>query len=285
VMQALAEKRVADAEKVATSLHQRRPTELVTYLALGAVAEARGNLAEARRAYGSLLDRFADSARLHRVAAAWLGHLGDKTSRALAADALQFAIRLGDGRVESERQLAWLLAEKGDYGRALELLTAAFLHQENRQPTLLNQEIAVVASALVAKHPEQRDAVMAQLKLSGTGLAMNSELVFTLQDESARGLALSIYADPKHGHRFQGTPYAFSDREQISAYEVSEAERRAPYTLRVVDRGRDRYFRAKCTGLGFVRILDYDGRGRLHVEFRPFVLQQEGAEVDLATYG
>jgi tetratricopeptide (TPR) repeat protein len=284
VMQALAERRTHDAEAAARSLRERQPNRVATYLAWGSVAKARGDLTEARRAFGSLIDRFDDSARLHRVAAAWLGHLGDPDSRALAGDALRSAIRLKDGRVETERQLAWLLAEAGDYESALQLITAAFLHQEYRQPTLLNQEIAILASALAAKHPDRYEAVVAQLRLSGTVLAATPKLIFAMQNESERGLALSIYTDPKSGVRFLGTSYSYSDRDHPSAYEVSKEQRNAPYTLRVVDRGWADSFRSQHTALGHVRILDFDGRGQLHVEVRPFVLQQDGAEVDLARY-
>lgn len=284
VMQALAERRTNDAEDSAKRLLERQPNEPATYLAWGSVATARGDLTEARRAFGSLLDRFDDSAPLHRVAAAWLSQLDDPRSRALAVDALRSAIRFKVGRVETERQLAWLLAETGDYAGALQLMTAAFLHQESRQPSLLNQEIAMLAAALIARHPGQYEAVVAQLKSSGTVLAATPRLVFAIQNESKRGLALSIYTDTKSGVRFQGTPYSYSDRDHPSAYEISKEQRDAPYTLRVVDRGSDDAFEGQHTGLGHVRILDHDGHGQLRIELRPFVLQQLRGEVDLATY-
>ncbi len=282
VMQAIAENRPEDAEKAARSLLETHPNTLLAYLAWGRAAEARGNLSEARRAYGSLLDRFPDKANLHRVAAAWLSHLGDRSSEALAIDALSTAIRLKDGRAESERELAWLLARDGAYEAALEQLTVAFLHMEDRPRDLLKQEIAILASALLAQHPERRSTVFAQLKRTGTPLVSRAELVFALQNESERILVLSLYADPDKG-RLRATPY--SDAVNPTAYEVVATERRAPYAVRVADRGDNPYATERALGLGCVRILDYDGRAKLHIEIRPFVLQMPGTEVDLANYG
>jgi tetratricopeptide (TPR) repeat protein len=281
VMQAVAEQRFDDAERAAQGLLERHPKGLLANLARGRVAEARGNLAEARRAYGSLLDHFAADARVHRVAAAWLSHLGDRDSRSLAIDALKTAIRLKEGRADSERELAWLLAQEGAYEAALDLLTAAFLHFGNSGPTLLNQEIAILASTLSTRHPERSSVVIAQLKRSGTPLASKPETIFSLQNESERGLALAIYANPNKG-RFRGTPY--SDWRYTSAFEVAAAERRTPYAVRVRDVGSQSAFADQTVGLGYVKILDYDGKGHLRIEFRPFVLQLQGSEVDLSSY-
>ena len=281
VMQAIAAKQLDDADRATRGFLERQPSALLAHLARGRVAEARGNTAQARRAYGSLLDRFPASARIHRVAAAWLSHLGDRSSRALAVDALRTAIQLNDARADSERELAWILVQEGAYEAALDLLTAAFLHLDDRSPSLLNQEIAILASTLLARHPERRAWVIMQLKRTGTPLLSNPKLVFALQNESARGLALAIYANPERG-RLRAIPY--SNWPHTTAYEVAAAERQAPYAVHVVDRESSSSIADRTVSLGYVRILDYDGRGRLRVELRPFVLQMQGSEVDLLNY-
>jgi len=281
VMQAIAEKHVDDAEKVARAALERQPRSLAALLALGKAAEARGNLAEARRAFGSLLDHFPASARVHRVAAAWLSHLGDRESRALAIEALRAAIRLTEGRADSERELAWLLVQEGDYDAALEQLTAAYFHLEDRAPDLLSRELALLASTMIARHPERSAALMAQLKRTGAPLISGPVLVFALQNETGWALELSIYANPERG-RFRGIRYA--DRSNATAFEVAAAERQAPYTLRIADRLNRWSSGSEPMAFGNVRILDSDGRGKLRVELRPFVLQQQGSEVDLASY-
>ena len=282
VMQAIGDHRLEAAESGARGLLEKQPHSLSAYLTYGKVAELRGKITEARRAYGSLLDRFGNDARLHRIAAAWLAYLGDEASLALAADALRATPETKDERVKSERQLAWLHAQRGAYETALEMLTQAYLHQDKREPSLLNREMSILGAMALAGHPEHSAAIMALLKRSGAPLATEADLVIALESESRRGLALSIYASPEQG-RFRATN-AYSYDDDVSAYEIAPADRRTPYTLRVADRGW-RGSRESTTGLGLLRVIDYDGQRKLHVELRPFILQTLGSEVDVGTYG
>jgi hypothetical protein len=285
VMQALQDERSEDARLAVESFARSNPGEPLPLLARGQVAESQGDIEEARRAYGSLIDLFPEDARLRRVASSRLERLSDPLAGGLAIDSLEKALTLEGGRALTQRQLGWMWVKRGQYQKALDRLTAAVQAPKEDDgetlPALLRQDIGMVARALLAQHPGVHASILRQLKLTGIPFSSEKLLRFVLMDESEDQLTLGLYANPEKG-RLLGT--RIGDGHAVG-YLVSPSERRAPYTIRARNVVGSRFHPDTALGLGYVEIVQHDGKGRLTVETRPFVIMTEPSELDLGTFG
>ncbi len=105
---------------LARGWREEHPGDLLALVALGEVLEARGELATAARAYGSIIDLFPSRADLRRFAGVRLERLAE--GRALALDTFGQARAQRPDHPASHRLLAFSLLRAEKYEKAFEVL-------------------------------------------------------------------------------------------------------------------------------------------------------------------
>jgi tetratricopeptide (TPR) repeat protein len=296
VMEHLAAGRVARARAIAEKWSVEAPGDVLALLALGEAWEAAGEPAAAARAYGSLIDLFPSRADLRRLAGERLERLGN-AGLALAIDTYEKAVLDRPDHPSGHRLLAWALLRAGRYEEAFAALEKGL---EQRYPggrfagvdRVLKEDLGLLGAAWLRAEPDRRAEVLDRLQTHEASLAGEPSLRFVLTWETdANDVDLHVW-DRNGGHAWYQHRELPSGGELFAdvttgygpeCFAVSAPGRRgaAPYKLRVhyYNRGPMGY------GMGTVQVVAHDGKGRLSVEPRPFVVMADGAMVDLGSVG
>jgi hypothetical protein len=289
------------AADLAAAWHAAAIADPMAVLALGRVREKAGEAKAAARAFGSLVDLAPGSASIGRSCAAFL----DGEDPALALEVLQESGALERDQILTSRwALGLAMARAGKLHEAAEALAStidSWMGARNMRNDMgeigrlsgraqsvldvLEHELSIIAAAAAIEHPEEKAALVARLAPFGIELAKGPSLRFAatweadtdvdLQVDSARGPfdpAASSTRDALPGEGIViDDVKAFGPEE----YVVSGAVRAYPYRVRVQLRG------ASATVMGRVDVLEYDAKGHLTVDERPFVVQTEGGAVEV----
>ena len=295
------------AREMAEAWHAGATSDPTAALAVGLARDNAGDSKGAARAFGSLLDLAPRSSSAGRSTAAFLEKEDPtlaleviKEAGALEADqsmtsrwALGVALARAAKLEESVDALAstldvWMSVrslDNGDTSDFRELQRAFF-----RTPStldVLEHELSVVAAAAASAHPEKRAAIQARLAPYGIELATRPSLRFVLTWESDADVDLQV----ESGGR-PWDPGASSARDALpgEGLVLDDAPSFGPEEFVVTGAARAYPYRAlahlhgpAANVLGRVDVLDYDGRGHLAVEERPFVVQTEGGTAPVIT--
>ncbi|MEZ4442597.1 MAG: VIT domain-containing protein [Polyangiaceae bacterium] len=269
------------------------PGEVLAVVALGEALEAAGQDRLAARAYGSIIDLFPSRADLRRFAAARLERLDrDAGALPLAVDSYATAREQRPDHPTSHRLHAFALLKTGDPAGAAKALVAGLEACKNRfaaAAPILRADLALVSAAWLAARPEDREKIERLAKEHGFEVAHAPSLHFVLNWETdTNDVDLHLY-DSEGSHAFYGQRALRSGGRLFGDVTTGygpelfqvEGEGAAGYFLQAhyYARGPMGY------GMGKLQIIRHDGKGGLEFDERPFVVQVDGAYVDLGTLG
>jgi len=281
------------ALELASAWRAESPGDVLALVALGEALEARGDLARAARAYGSLIDLFPSRADLRRYAGERLERLDDEAALELAVDTYRKAVAQRPDHPSSHRLLAYALLRSGRPQEAFEALVAAV---EQRYPDnrfrgverILREDLGLAASAWTRAEPRRDGEIRERLRHAGGSVEDAPSLRFVLTWETdANDVDLHVH-DGQGGHAYYDKRRLLSGGELYAdvttgygpeCFTVREPVRRRayPYRLRAhyYSRGPMGY------GMGMLRVVEHDGDGGLRFDQRPFVVMNDRAFVEL----
>ena len=290
VMQLLQSGRVAPAWELASKWRNAEPGDILALVALGEVAEARGDRETASRAYGSMIDLFPSRADLRRFAGERLERLGEAALE-LAADTYGRALEQRPDHPSSHRLLAFVLLRKGDLAGAFTTLEGGAGRQYPQDrfrgaERILREDLGLIGAAWIKKEPSRRKEIEARLAKLGAELEQEPSLRFVLNWETdANDVDFHIH-DGRRGHAFYANPALPSGGSLYDdvttgygpeCFNVPGKAAAFPYKLEAhyYSRGPMGY------GIGKLEIIQHDGHGTLKLAERPFVVMNDRAFVDL----
>ncbi len=294
-MEALEAGRKHEALRLAEAWRAEAPGDVLALVALGEALEANGRVAEAARAYGSLIDLFPGRADLRRYAGERLERLG-QGALPLAADTYAKAVADRPDHASGHRLLAWALAGQGRFEEAFAAIENGL---DQKYPDgrfaqverVMREDLGLLAAAWLRAEPKSRDAVQARLRQHGALLANEPSLRFVLSWETdANDVDLHVF-DRQDGHAYYSKRSLASGGELYADVTngygpecfavVSPSKSAAPYRVAV-----NYYSRGPMGfGMGILHVIEHDGRGGLEIGSRPFVVMTEQTMVDLGTAG
>ena len=289
VMEHLRAGRQGPALRTALAWYLAEPTDLAAIVALGEALEARGAVGLAARAYGTILDRFPERVELVRYAGERLDRLGP-AGRAPALDAYRQAVADRPDHATGYRLLAMAQVRTGDLDGALTTLERGLGRATSDGiRAIFRGDLGLVGAALAARAPARRAELVARLQRRGATLAEAPSVRFVLHWETDTN-DVDLHVRDRHGgHAYYSQKQLPSGgallEDVTTGYGPEEfllpgRPVAAPYRLSTHYYSRG----AMGLGLGTVQIVSHDGRGGLAIDARPFVLQVDGAEVDLGSY-
>jgi hypothetical protein len=292
VMKHLAAGRIAPARALAETWNTEAPGDVLALLALGEAWEAAGEKAAAARAYGSLIDLFPSRVDLRRLAGERLERLGE-AGLGLAIDTYRKAVLDRPDHPSSHRLLAWALLRAGRFEEAFAALEKGL---DQHYPSgrfagverVLQEDLGLLAAAWLHAEPSRRAEVLDRLHAHDAHLESEPSLRFVLSWETdANDVDLHVW-DRRGGHAYYSAPTLPSGGElyadvttgygpECFTVRSPKGPAAAPYELKVhyYSRGPMGY------GMGILQVVGHDGKGKLSVEPRPFVVMADGAMVDL----
>ena len=269
------------ALEVATHWQLGNPGDVAAVIGLGAALEARGDTVRAARAYGSILDLYPNRAELLRAAGERLERLPD--ARATAIEAYRRAVAERPDQATSYRLLAFALVGADRLDEALEVLRSGA--DKTTVPAVLRvfgEDRVIIEAAIAAKDPSRRAAL---LGTTPALLALRPSVRFILTWETDAN-DVDLHVRDRDGNEASyrqmslvtGGHLAADLTDGYGPEQFSIVEPRAfPYQLAV------HYYRRgpMGVGLGTVQVIHHDGQGRITVESRPFVIQNDDAMIEL----
>ena len=294
IMDLIAHKKLADASAKANAWRSKDPGDVLALIALGEVSEAKGDIATAARAYGSIIDLFPARADLRRFAGERLERLGD-AGRTLAIDTYTRAVADRPDHLTGHRLLAYALVRAGRLADAFAALEVGLAqhYPANRfrgGERVLREDLGLVGAAWLAKEPSRRAEIKTRLDKFSATLATESSLRFVLYWETDDNDVDFHIHDSQGHHAFYGNKELASGGslyEDITTgygpecFTINGKLPAAPYHLQIhyFSRGPMGY------GMGVLEIIHHDGKGGLTFEHRPYVVMNDHAFVDLGTVG
>ncbi len=275
--------------------HAEEPGDVLSLVALGEVFEARGDVRNAARAYGSILELFSFRADSRRFAGERLERLPDPGALRLAIDTYKKSVEQRPDHPASHRLYAFTLLKHGEHEKAFEAIKtgATRTYPAGRfagVDRILREDMGLISAAWMKAQPARAEEIRQKLYAAGGVEERGPSLRFVLNWETdANDVDFHIY-DAKGGHAY------YSQRDLTSGGSLyadvttgygpecftirAPADRRAyPYTLQAhyYARGPMGY------GMGKLEVVEHDGHGNLSFEERPFVVMSDRAYVDLGT--
>lgn len=297
VMELLDAGKERQALELAAAWRAESPGDVLALVALGEALEARGDLAQAARAYGSLIDLFPSRADLRRYAGERLERLADADALELAVDTYRKAVEQRPDHPSSHRLLAYALLRSGRPQEAFETLVTAV---EQKYPgnrfhgvdRVLREDMGLAAAAWSRAEPRRGAEIRERLRHAGGTVEDRPSLRFVLTWETdANDVDLHVY-DGKGAHAYYSDPRLPSGGELYAdvttgygpeCFTIREPERRSAYPYRLqahyYSRGPMGY------GMGMLRVVEHDGDGGLRFDQRPFVVMNDHAFVELGKVG
>jgi Flp pilus assembly protein TadD len=273
----IARGRLGSALRGALRWRRKRPGDMLALVALGDALRAAGAPAIAARAYGSIIDLCPSRADRRRFAGGLLETVG---RHRLAADSYARALRLRPDHPSGYRLLAMALVRRGQVRRAFTTLVSGLKRRypEDRffgVKQVLREDLALVASAWIARRPGDQAEVLERLAPFKLVPASRSSLRLVLTWESdASNLSLLVrdrYSEELEPRRWNDVTTGYGPERLRLGGKTN------PLSLKVFayDLGSTGH------GMGKVQIVRHDGRGGLRLEDRAFVVMRNGVEADL----
>ena len=297
VMALVAKGKHDDAIRKARGWREEEPGDLLALLALGEALEAKGDLVEAGRAYGALIDLFASRADIRRLAGARLDRLAGKQGTGamgaarLAEDTWRRAADDRPDHPQGARGQAWALVRLQRYTEALAVVERALLrgYPDGRfagVPEILKDDLGLIGAVWVKQEAGKRAEIKARVEKAGGRIPTKPSLRFVLWWETdANDVDFHIH-DGKRNHAFYSNPrlptggHLYADVTTgfgPECFTIEGTPRAFPYQLEAhyYSRGPMGF------GMGALRVVQHDGKGGVLVEDRPFIIMVDGAFVDL----
>ncbi|MFO0741471.1 MAG: VIT domain-containing protein [Labilithrix sp.] len=295
VMDALSRGSREVAYQEATRWHAEQPGDILSLVALGEVFEARNELDQAARAYGSILELFSFRADSRRFAGERLERLHTARALALATDSYGKAAAQRADHPASHRLYAYALAKRGDYEKAFEAIRSGVerTYPANRfrgVDRILREDMGLIAAAWMRAQPKRAAEIREKLHAAGGVDENGPSLRFVLVWETdANDVDFHIY-DGRGGHAFYSQPHLASGGDLYADVTTGygpecftirgpRAGLAFPYTLQAhyYARGPMGY------GMGKLEVIEHDGKGNLTFNERPFVVMTDHAYVDMGS--
>ena len=295
VMDALSSNAKDTALDEATRWHADQPGDIMSLVALGEVLEARQELDQAARAYGSILELFSFRADSRRFAGERLERLKTQKALALAADTYGKAVEQRPDHPASHRLYAYALLKEGQPEKAFEAIKKGVqrTYPEGRfrgVDRILKEDMGLIAAAWMKKEPARKSEIVQRLHAAGGTDENSPSLRFVLVWETdANDVDFHIH-DGKGGHAYYSTPNLPSGGDLYADVTTGygpecftirnpKARNAYPYTLQAhyYSRGPMGY------GMGKLEVLEHDGKGGISFQERPFVVMVDRAFVDMGT--
>ncbi len=281
--------RAQEALQLARQWQAKEPGDVLALVALGRSLQAAGQLKEAARAYGSIIDLYPGRADLRRYAGALLETLNK--SSVLAIDSFSQAVQQRPDHPSGARMLAYSLVKAGRLEEAFQVLEKA-LHRKYPDgrfadvQEILQDDLGMVAAALIAKDPDQAPRLIKKLHQMGAKLASKPSMRFVLSWETDANDVDFHIKDAKGGHAYYSEPNLPSGGRLYAdvttgygpeCFNIPGGGQAGPYNISIhyYSRGPMGY------GMGKVQILRHDGKGKFRFEDRPFVVMNDQAYVNL----
>ncbi|MEZ4449006.1 MAG: VIT domain-containing protein [Nannocystaceae bacterium] len=270
---------------IAATWWSEEPGDVLAAIALGEGQAAVGDRDAAARAFASLLDLAPSRAEFRRHVGQRLEAIGDLE---WAVDAYRRAVELRPDHPSSHRLLALALAR---LGRLPEAFAAAEVGLTREYPPgrfprirwILGEDLSILGAAWIRSDPAAAPEVQRRLAAHGVTVADAPSLRFVLTWETDASdvdlRVLTAKEDPLDSVWREGDlrRIDYTSGYGPELYAFGEATRDYPYTVNVhfVARG------AMGHAMGAVQVLEHDGHGRLGFATLPFVLMQEGSNLDI----
>ena len=273
--------------------HEQDPGDVLALIALGEAAEAAGDVRTASRAYGAIIDLFPSRADLRRYAGARLERLGS-AGLALAVDTYAKAVESRPDHPSSHRLYAYALVKAGRHAEAFEAIKAGATRSYPGGrfagvDRILKEDMGLIASAWIKADPTSAFTARAVLDGMSIPLPHRPSTRFVINWETDANDVDFHVRDGKNNHAFYSTKRLPTGGELYADVTTGygpecftiEGEAEAfPYKLEAhyFSRGPMGY------GMGKLQIVQYDGKGELKFEERPFIIMKDRAYVDLGTH-
>jgi tetratricopeptide (TPR) repeat protein len=290
VMAQIAGKNLKEALALALKWREDDPGDALALIALGEAYEALGRKDDAARAYGSIIDLFPSRADLRRFAGARLERIGGSALE-LAVDTFQQAQAQRPDHPASHRMLAYALLRTGKMEQAFEAILDGLRRNYPPSrfkgvPSILFEDIGLIAAAWIRAEPAKRQAITARLARMNVPLPTRPSLRFVLNWETDANDVDFHIRDGRRGHAFYSQPTLRSGGELYAdvttgygpeCFTIEGTPQAYPYKIQAhyYSRGPMGY------GMGKLEIIEHDGRGGLKFEERPFVVMTDRAFVNL----
>jgi len=288
VIAALAKDR-REALVLASKWCDREPGNVLAMLALGEVLAATGDRRGAARAYGSLIDLYPSRADLRRHAGQRLATLGD-VGISLAIDSYARAVEQRPDHPTGHRLYAHALASAGRPVDAFAAIISGLEHGSSRPRAgvdeVLRADAAVLAAALIAYAPDRREVVVSHLQRWGIVLPQGPSTSFVLTWETDAN-DVDLHVIDRVGERASYVNPRLNSGGRLVAdvtngygpemFTIAGTPRGYPYTLEAHYFGQG----PMGYGMGTLQVIEHDGKGRVRVDERPFVIMNAGARVPL----
>jgi hypothetical protein len=293
VMKEIAAGRADEALAIARAWHERAPGEVLALVALGEAYEAKGDLAAAARAYGSLVDLHPSRADIRRMAGERLERLGG-VGRTLAIDTYEKAVAQRPDHPSGRRLLAYALVQDGRHEEAFHTIEAALdqpypggrFAEVNR---ILREDLGLVAAAWLRADPDAEATIAKAVGERRVSVDHRASVRFVLVWETdANDVDLHVW-DRRGGHAFYqrkdlpsgGQLYAdVTTGYGPEVFAIDGEGKAGPYRVRAhyYARGPMGY------GMGKLQVIEHDGAGALSFSEHPFVIMKDQAHVDLVEW-
>ena len=289
-MTLLAQKKLDAAQAKAQAWRKEDAGDVLALIALGEVAEARGDQKAAARDYGSLIDLVPGRADLRRFAGERLERL-QAEGLALSVDTYKKARDQRPDHPASHRLLAYAQLRAGDAAAAFQtiLAGAARGYPDGRflgVDRILREDVGLIAAAYAARSPNDRKKIEASVAAAGAVIPTERSLRFVLNWETDANDVDFHILDGKGGHAFYSQKQLASGGELYAdvttgygpeCFTIVGKPQAYPYRLQAhyYSRGPMGY------GMGKLEIIEHDGSGGLTFEERPYVVMVDHAFLDL----
>ena len=271
------------AGSLALQWRQENLADVMALIALGEWYEKAGDIVQAARAYGSLIDYFPARADIRRWAAERL--LSIKSDTWLSIDSLEKAVIQRADHPAGHYLLAIASWEAGQYQKAVETLQAAQQHHFRRFQAahrILNETLALMLTRLEQR--QQLETLFPDQTFNWDKAKQDQLRLVLMWETDANDVDFHIYDNQQH-HAFYsqrhlasgGTLYAdITTGYGPECFQISEPKA-FPYKVQVhyYNMGPMGY------GMGVLHVLGYDLETGIYSEFRPFVVMKNRAFVEL----
>ncbi|MBL0215520.1 MAG: AgmX/PglI C-terminal domain-containing protein [Myxococcales bacterium] len=278
------------ALQLAQAWHAEAPGDVLALIALGEALEARHDLVQAARIYGSIIDLFATRADFRRFAGERLERIGS-AARALVIDTYRRAVADRPDHVTGHRLLAYALVRGGDYAGGFAAILAGLDQQYpgdrfRGAERVLREDAGLIGAAYLA-HGGSRDEVTAQLSKHSAELATGPSTRFILYWETDANDVDFHIKDAKGGHAWYSNMHLPSGGDLYAdvttgygpeCFAIPGTPAAGPYELSI------NYFSQGPMGygMGLLQVLRFDGTG-FTFDDRPYVIMVNQAFVELGS--
>jgi tetratricopeptide (TPR) repeat protein len=285
--------KIDDALAIAQPWHDEKPGDVLALVGLGEVLEAKKDLAQAARMYGSIIDLFPGRADLRRFAGERLERVGE-SARALAVDTYRRAVEERPDHLSGHRLLAYALLRNGQHAEALDAILRGI---KQKYPDdrfaggmrVLVEDAGLIAAAYVAAHPDKKADIVAALKKHKATLSTRASTRFIMYWETDANDVDFHIQDAQGGHAYYGQRELASGGELYAdittgygpeCFTIPGRAKAGPYKLSInyYSQGPMGY------GMGLLQIIKHDGKGQLEFQDRPYVIMNDEAYLNLGSF-